>query len=44
MTQITIKRPDDWRHLRDGDMLKAVLPHTAKDLAVLLSCQILCRL
>lgn len=32
MTQITIKRPDDWHvHLRDGDMLKAVLPHTAKD-------------
>ena len=32
MTRLTIKRPDDWHvHLRDGDMLKAVLPHTAKD-------------
>lgn len=28
---ITISRPDDWHvHLRDGDMLKAVLPYTAK--------------
>lgn len=28
---LTIPRPDDWHvHLRDGDMLKAVLPHTAK--------------
>lgn len=27
---ITIRRPDDWHlHLRDGDMLKTVLPHTA---------------
>jgi len=28
--RITIRRPDDWHlHVRDGDMLKAVLPHTA---------------
>ena len=32
MTQITIIRPDDWHlHLRDGAMLKAVLPETARD-------------
>ena len=32
MQKLTIKRPDDWHlHLRDGDMLKAVLPHTAQD-------------
>ena len=31
-TRITIRRPDDWHlHVRDGDMLKAVLPYTAKD-------------
>lgn len=34
MTQpntITIRRPDDWHvHLRDGDMLQAVAPHTAR--------------
>jgi dihydroorotase len=30
-TRITIRRPDDWHlHVRDGEMLKAVLPHTAK--------------
>ena len=30
-TRITIRRPDDWHlHVRDGDMLKAVLPYTAK--------------
>jgi len=30
-TQITIRRPDDWHvHLRDGDMLCAVAPHTAR--------------
>src|ERR1700741_1811388 len=29
---ITIRRPDDWHvHLRDGAMLRAVLPYTAKD-------------
>nr|WP_315469636.1 dihydroorotase [uncultured Undibacterium sp.] len=28
--QLTITRPDDWHlHLRDGDALKTVLPHTA---------------
>ena len=32
MTRLTIKRPDDWHvHLRDGAMMEAVLPHTAKD-------------
>jgi len=31
-TRITIRRPDDWHlHVRDGDMLKAVLPYTFKD-------------
>ncbi|MBB5514320.1 dihydroorotase [Rubricella aquisinus] len=30
--ELTITRPDDWHlHLRDGDMLKAVLPETARD-------------
>ena len=30
-TRITIRRPDDWHlHVRDADMLKAVLPYTAK--------------
>jgi len=30
-TRITIRRPDDWHlHVRDGDMLKAVLPYTAR--------------
>ncbi len=30
-TRITIRRPDDWHlHVRDGEMLKAVLPHTAQ--------------
>jgi dihydroorotase len=29
-TRITIRKPDDWHlHVRDGDMLKAVLPFTA---------------
>ena len=28
---LTIRRPDDWHvHLRDGEMLKAVAPHTAR--------------
>jgi len=32
--QITIRRPDDWHvHLRDGDMLKAVAGHTARQFA-----------
>jgi dihydroorotase len=31
---ITIRRPDDWHlHLRDGAMLRAVLPHTARQFA-----------
>lgn len=31
---ITIRRPDDWHvHLRDGEMLKAVLPFTAAQFA-----------
>jgi dihydroorotase len=30
-TRLTIRRPDDWHlHVRDGEMLKAVLPYTAK--------------
>jgi dihydroorotase len=34
MTQLTITRPDDWHlHLRDGDMMRDVLPHTAKQFA-----------
>ena len=33
-TQITIPRPDDWHlHLRDGAMLQAVLPETARHFA-----------
>lgn len=29
--RLTIRRPDDWHiHLRDGEMLKAVVPYTAK--------------
>ena len=32
--QITITRPDDWHlHLRDGDALKAVVGHTARQFA-----------
>ncbi len=31
MTDLTIIRPDDWHlHLRDGDMMRAVLPFTAE--------------
>jgi dihydroorotase len=31
MSELTIKRPDDWHlHLRDGDMMRAVLPYTAE--------------
>ncbi|WP_333713312.1 dihydroorotase [Yoonia sp.] len=31
LTRLTLRRPDDWHlHLRDGDMLKAVLPETAR--------------
>ncbi|MEM9476293.1 MAG: dihydroorotase [Pseudomonadota bacterium] len=33
-TELTILRPDDWHlHLRDGDMLSAVLPETARHFA-----------
>ncbi|MEJ5978636.1 dihydroorotase [Novosphingobium sp. PS1R-30] len=33
-SQLTIRRPDDWHvHLRDGEVLKGVLPHTAKQFA-----------
>src|SRR5256885_17166768 len=32
--QISITRPDDWHvHVRDGDALKAVVPHTAAQFA-----------
>ena len=32
--QITITRPDDWHlHLRDGEALAAVLPHSARQFA-----------
>jgi dihydroorotase len=31
---VTMRRPDDWHlHLRDGDMLRAVLPYTARAFA-----------
>ncbi len=31
---LTIRRPDDWHvHLRDGDMMQAVLPYTARQFA-----------
>lgn len=35
MTQtLTLRRPDDWHlHLRDGDMMRAVLPHTTAHFA-----------
>ncbi|MGB1580057.1 MAG: dihydroorotase [Nevskiales bacterium] len=34
MQEITLIRPDDWHlHLRDGDMLRAVVPHTARQFA-----------
>jgi hypothetical protein len=30
----TLRRPDDWHvHLRDGEMLGTVLPHTARQFA-----------
>ena len=32
--RITIRRPDDWHvHLRDGEMLRVVAPHTARQFA-----------
>src|SRR3954464_7289941 len=31
-TRLTIRKPDDWHlHVRDGEMLKAVMPYTAKN-------------
>ena len=34
MNSLTMARPDDWHlHLRDGDAMKAVLPHTARQFA-----------
>lgn len=34
LDSITITRPDDWHlHVRDGDMLDAVLPHTSRQFA-----------
>lgn len=34
MHDLTITRPDDWHlHLRDGDLMAAVLPHTARQFA-----------
>ncbi len=34
MKTLTITRPDDWHvHIRNGEMLKAVLPYTAKQFA-----------
>ncbi|MGK7904472.1 MAG: dihydroorotase [Hormoscilla sp.] len=34
MQQLTLTRPDDWHlHLRDGEALKAVLPHTVRQFA-----------
>jgi len=34
MPTLTIPRPDDWHtHVRDGDILRAVLPHTARTFA-----------
>lgn len=34
MKSLTLVRPDDWHlHLRDGAMMRAVLPHTARDFA-----------
>jgi dihydroorotase len=33
-TRLTLRRPDDWHvHLRDGDMLAAVAPYTARQFA-----------
>ena len=34
MQTLTLTRPDDWHlHLRDGEAMRAVLPHTAKQFA-----------
>src|SRR5439155_2861468 len=32
--RLVLRRPDDWHvHLRDGEMLKAVVPYTARQFA-----------
>jgi len=34
VTTLTLARPDDWHlHLRDGDAMRSVLPHTARQFA-----------
>lgn len=34
MTALTLTRPDDWHlHLRDGEQMRAVLPHSARQFA-----------
>ena len=34
MDRVTLTRPDDWHlHLRDGDAMRSVLPHTARQFA-----------
>ncbi len=34
LARITLTRPDDWHlHLRDGDALRSVLPHSAAQFA-----------
>ena len=34
MSRITMTRPDDWHlHLRDGDYMRAILPHAAQRFA-----------
>ena len=34
LTKLTIRRPDDWHlHLRDGPMMRAVLPETTRHFA-----------
>lgn len=34
MNELTIRRPDDWHvHLRDGDVMRGVVPHTARQFA-----------
>ena len=34
MNELTITKPDDWHlHLRDGEALRAVLPHSARRFA-----------
>ncbi len=34
MDQLTLTRPDDWHlHLRDGDAMRSVLPHSARQFA-----------